>query len=82
MSDKKNKTAGQSDHVLDRLLDLHPKSIDLTLGRLERLLKKLNHPELRLPPVIHVAGTNGKGSTIAIMRSALEADGLCVHVYT
>ena len=58
-----------------RLLALHPKRIDLSLGRVERLLAALGHPERRLPPVIHVAGTNGKGSTIAFMRAILEAAG-------
>ena len=61
---------------------LHPKLIDLSLGRLERLLKALGDPHLRVPPVIHVAGTNGKGSTTAFMRAILEAAGLSVHVYT
>jgi dihydrofolate synthase/folylpolyglutamate synthase len=71
-----------SDVILGRFLALHPKLIDLSLGRIERLLAALGHPELRLPPVIHVAGTNGKGSTIAFMRAVLEAAGLAVHVYT
>jgi dihydrofolate synthase / folylpolyglutamate synthase len=70
------------DATLARLLALHPKRIDLSLGRIERLLAALDHPERRLPPVIHVAGTNGKGSTIAFMRAALEAAGKAVHVYT
>jgi dihydrofolate synthase/folylpolyglutamate synthase len=70
------------DAVLARLLALHPKRIDLSLGRIERLLAALDHPERCLPPVIHVAGTNGKGSTIAFMRAALEAAGKTVHVYT
>jgi dihydrofolate synthase/folylpolyglutamate synthase len=70
------------DAVLARLLALHPKRIDLSLGRIDRLLAALDHPERRLPPVIHVAGTNGKGSTIAFMRAALEAAGKSVHVYT
>ena len=65
-----------------RLLALHPKRIDLSLGRIERLLKTLGHPERRMPPLIHVAGTNGKGSTIAFMRAILEAAGQRVHVYT
>jgi dihydrofolate synthase / folylpolyglutamate synthase len=65
-----------------RLLALHPKRIDLSLGRLERLLAALRHPERRLPPVIHVAGTNGKGSTVAFARAILEAAGNRVHVYT
>ncbi|HEY0144745.1 MAG TPA: folylpolyglutamate synthase/dihydrofolate synthase family protein [Methylovirgula sp.] len=74
--------AGQSDPILERLLDLHPKKIDLWLGRIERLLKDLGSPQDRLPPVIHVAGTNGKGSSIAFMRAILEAAGKTVHVYT
>jgi len=65
-----------------RLLALHPKRIDLSLGRIERLLAALGHPERHLPPVIHVAGTNGKGSTIAFMRAILEAARQRVHVYT
>ena len=65
-----------------RLLTLHPKRIDLSLGRIERLLAALGHPERHLPPVIHVAGTNGKGSTIAFARAILEAAGKRVHVYT
>lgn len=70
------------DATLARLLKLHPKLIDLSLGRIERLLERLDHPERKLPPVIHVAGTNGKGSTIAFMRAVLEAAGKSVHVYT
>ena len=65
-----------------RLLALHPKRIDLSLDRIERLLAALGHPQRRLPPVIHVAGTNGKGSTVAFMRAILEAAGQGVHVYT
>ncbi len=72
----------QSDPILQRLLDLHPKKIDLSLGRIERLLRDLGAPQEHLPPVIHVAGTNGKGSSIAIMRAILEAAGKSVHVYT
>jgi dihydrofolate synthase / folylpolyglutamate synthase len=71
-----------SDRVLERLMSLHPKVIDLTLGRIERLLGALGHPERRLPPVIHVAGTNGKGSVIATLRAGLESAGRRVHVYT
>ncbi|MCE4222877.1 bifunctional folylpolyglutamate synthase/dihydrofolate synthase [Methylobacterium sp. C25] len=71
-----------SDALMGRFLALHPRTIDLSLGRIESLLAKLNHPERRLPPVIHVAGTNGKGSTIAFMRAILEAGGLAAHVYT
>jgi dihydrofolate synthase/folylpolyglutamate synthase len=70
------------DSTLARLLALHPKRIDLSLDRMWRILAALGHPEQRLPPVIHVAGTNGKGSTIAFMRAILEAAGLRVHVYT
>lgn len=70
------------DATLTRLLALHPKRIDLSLDRIERLLAALGNPERRLPPVIHVAGTNGKGSTIAFMRAMLEAAGRSVHVYT
>jgi len=68
--------------MLARLLALHPKRIDLGLDRMERILAALDHPERRLPPVIHVAGTNGKGSSIAFMRAILEAAGKHVHVYT
>jgi len=68
--------------ILDRLARLHPKKIDLSLGRVERLLARLGNPERRLPPTIHVAGTNGKGSTIAILRAILEAAGFSAHAYT
>ena len=67
--------------ALARLPSLHPKLIDLSLDRMLRLLADLGHPEQRLPPVIHVAGTNGKGSTVAFLRAMLEAAGLSVHVY-
>jgi dihydrofolate synthase/folylpolyglutamate synthase len=70
------------DAISARFAPLHPKRIDLSLGRIERLLDALGAPHKRLPPVIHVAGTNGKGSTIAFMRAALEAAGRRVHVYT
>src|SRR5438105_10540228 len=70
------------DAILSRLLALHPKKIDLSLDRMWRILATLGHPERRLPPVVHVAGTNGKGSTIAFMRAILEAAGQRVHVYT
>ena len=72
----------RSDAILERLLHLHPREIDLSLERIELLMADLGHPERRLPPVIHVAGTNGKGSTTAFMRAMLEADGRRVHVYT
>ena len=68
--------------ILDRLHGLYPRLIDLGLDRLERLLTQLGHPERRLPPVIHVAGTNGKGSTCAFLRAMAEAAGLRVHVFT
>ena len=71
-----------SDQILERVKRLHPKRIDLSLGRMERLLEQLDHPEQKLPPVIHVAGTNGKGSTTAYLKAALEAAGHAVHVYT
>jgi dihydrofolate synthase/folylpolyglutamate synthase len=74
--------AGTVDAILARLLALHPKRIDLSLDRIERLLAALDHPEQKLPPLIHVAGTNGKGSTIAFMRAILEAADKRVHVYT
>ena len=68
--------------LLDALRRLHPKSIDLSLDRLEALLAKVGHPERKLPPVVHVAGTNGKGSTVAFVRAGLEAAGYRVHAYT
>ncbi len=70
------------DSTLDRLTRLHPKLIDLSLGRIERLLARLHHPEYKLPPVVHVAGTNGKGSVIAFLHAMLKAAGHRVHVYT
>lgn len=70
------------DRVLERLMALHPKVIDLSLDRVWRLLDALGNPQDTLPPVIHVAGTNGKGSTIAFLRAMLEAAGVRVHVYT
>ena len=71
-----------SDAALERLKLLHPKKIDLSLDRLGRLLASLGRPQDRLPPVIHVAGTNGKGSTVAYLRAIGEAAGLRVHAYT
>ncbi len=68
--------------LMARFLALHPKKIDLSLSRMEQILPKLGNPHLRLPTTIHVAGTNGKGSTIAFMRAMLEAAGKRVHVYT
>ena len=70
------------DEILKRLESLHPKIIDLKLDRVERLLRKLGNPERSLPPVIHVAGTNGKGSTIAMIKAGLQSSGLKTHVYT
>jgi len=67
--------------ALDRLTKLHPKLIDLGLERTLTLSRKIGAPHLRLPPTIHIAGTNGKGSTAAMLRSMLEAHGFCVHVY-
>jgi dihydrofolate synthase/folylpolyglutamate synthase len=67
---------------LKRLTLLHPKAIDLSLDRIRRLLARLGHPERRLPPVLHVAGTNGKGSVVAYLRAMLEAAGYRTHVYT
>ncbi|SEF74261.1 dihydrofolate synthase / folylpolyglutamate synthase [Thalassococcus halodurans] len=71
-----------SDAILERMMALHPKVIDLTLDRVWTLLEKLGHPERQLPPVIHLAGTNGKGSTQAMIRAGLEAEGKRVHAYT
>jgi dihydrofolate synthase/folylpolyglutamate synthase len=71
-----------SDIVLERVMRLHPKIIDLELSRVERLLNLVGNPERQLPPVVHVAGTNGKGSVIAYLRAMLEAAGRRVHVYT
>ena len=70
------------DKVLKRLEVLHPKQIDLSLGRILKLLKRLGNPHLKLPPTIHVAGTNGKGSTIAFLRSIFENNDYKVHTYT
>src|SRR5246500_4894673 len=70
------------DAILARLLALHPKRIDLSLDRMWRLLEALGHPQRKLPPVIHVAGTNGKGSTIAYLRATLEAANYRVHAFT
>jgi len=75
-------TQADSDVILERLMSLHPKVIDLTLGRIERLLARMDHPQRKLPPVIHIAGTNGKGSTQAMIRAGLEAAGKRVHAYT
>lgn len=71
-----------SDAAIARLRANHPSLIDLTTGRVERLLASLGRPDLKLPPVIHVAGTNGKGSTVAYLRAIAEAAGLKAHVLT
>ena len=76
------KTKMISRKLIERLERLHPKIIDLSLDRLNNLLNALDNPQKRLPPVIHVAGTNGKGSTIAILRSIQNAAGLSIHAYT
>jgi dihydrofolate synthase/folylpolyglutamate synthase len=70
------------DKLLERVMRLHPRSIDLGLERIERLLKALGSPEKKLPPIVHVAGTNGKGSLVAYLRAMAEAAGYRVHVYT
>ena len=75
-------TTLSSDAILDRMMTLHPKVIDLTLDRVHRLLGLLGHPERAIPPAIHLAGTNGKGSTQAMIRAGLEQAGLRVHAYT
>lgn len=77
-----SKTRPSSDALLTDLMLLHPKLIDLSLGRVERLLAKLGHPEKKLPPVVHIAGTNGKGSVTAYLKAFMEAAGKRVHVYT
>ena len=74
-------TAPTSNWILERLGRLHPKLIDLSLGRIERLLAALGNPQDGLPPVVHVAGTKGKGSTVATLRACLEAAGCRVHAY-
>lgn len=74
-------TEFSSDLILARLMQLHPKKIDLSLDRIERLLSALGHPEKSLPPVIHIAGTNGKGSTLAMLDAMLTASGKKVHRY-
>ncbi|WP_300549923.1 folylpolyglutamate synthase/dihydrofolate synthase family protein [Roseovarius sp.] len=75
-------SAPTSDAILERMMALHPKIIDLTLDRVWRLLDTLGNPQNDLPPVIHLAGTNGKGSTQAMIRAGLEAAGKRVHAYT
>lgn len=72
----------KSDAILERMMTLHPKVIDLTLDRVHRLLALLGNPERAIPPAIHIAGTNGKGSTQAMIRAGLEQAGQKVHAYT
>lgn len=78
----KSLDGGKSALAIDALLELHPKGFDLSLGRITRLMKKLGNPHQNLPPVIHIAGTNGKGSCAAFCRALLEANGKSVHVHT
>ena len=73
---------GEAEKIIEELMQLHPKGFDLSLDRISRLLEKLGNPQNRMPPVIHVAGTNGKGSVTAFCRALLEAAGLSVHVHT
>jgi dihydrofolate synthase/folylpolyglutamate synthase len=82
MSQRSSQAPRPSDRILERLTRLHPKIIDLSLDRVARLLDALGGPQHRLPPVIHVAGTNGKGSVVAYLRAMLEAAGARTHVYT
>jgi dihydrofolate synthase / folylpolyglutamate synthase len=80
--DEQSESDLSSAMLLERLKGLHPKSIDMSLERIERLFASLSHPERRLPPVVHIAGTNGKGSQIAFLRAIAESLGKRVHVYT
>jgi dihydrofolate synthase/folylpolyglutamate synthase len=82
MAGSKPVPKGRIEGIVERLHGLYPRLVDLSLDRLRDLLAKLGHPERRLPPVIHVAGTNGKGSTCAFVRAMAEAAGQRVHVYT
>ena len=75
-------TASSAEREIERLMSLHPKGFDLSLDRIRRLLARLGNPQERLPPVIHIAGTNGKGSAAAFSRALLEAAGLRVHIHT
>lgn len=82
MTDRTKPEMTEAERIIERLMQLHPKGFDLSLDRITRLLEKLGNPHKRLPPVIHVAGTNGKGSVTAFSRALLEAAGLAVHVHT
>ena len=72
----------KTDKLLNQLINLHPKYIDLSLKRLDNLLKKLGNPHHKLPPTIHIAGTNGKGSTLSFIKNILENNNFLVHTYT
>ncbi|MDA4845306.1 bifunctional folylpolyglutamate synthase/dihydrofolate synthase [Hoeflea poritis] len=80
--DRKTVTQTTAADEIDHLMRLHPKGYDLSLGRIEGLLEKLGNPQDRLPPVVHIAGTNGKGSAGSFCRAILEAAGMAVHVHT
>ncbi|WHA41273.1 bifunctional folylpolyglutamate synthase/dihydrofolate synthase [Agrobacterium larrymoorei] len=82
MTDRTKPEMTEAERIIERLMQLHPKGFDLSLDRITRLLEKLGNPHKRLPPVIHVAGTNGKGSVTAFSRALMEAAGLAVHVHT
>ena len=75
-------STASSDLILERMMALHPKLIDFTLDRVLHLLKAMDNPQDALPPVIHIAGTNGKGSTLAMIRAGVEAAGLKAHAFT
>ena len=80
--DRKNVTQTTAADEIEQLMRLHPKGFDLSLDRITGLLERLGNPQDRMPPVIHIAGTNGKGSAGSFARAVLEADGLAVHVHT
>ena len=71
----------QLDKLLQQLITLHPKYIDLSLNRLLELLQKIDNPHLKLPPIIHIAGTNGKGSTLSYLRHIMMENKFLVHAY-
>ncbi|MFC6490898.1 bifunctional folylpolyglutamate synthase/dihydrofolate synthase, partial [Nitratireductor sp. GCM10026969] len=75
-------TVETAERAIERLMSLHPKGFDLSLERIARLLERLGNPHERLPPVIHIAGTNGKGSAAAFAQALIEASGRTVHVHT
>jgi len=72
----------KTDNLLKEFINLHPKFIDLSLSRLETLLEKLGNPHKNLPPTIHIAGTNGKGSTLSFIKNILKNNNYSVHTYT